>query len=317
MAVKGPVAPGGQRVTHLAQFPVEGDVVWTIERPNAEDCSQPDSARFMFNGPFATPAGGTGIGTFDFPAQVLHNGAGDTLPNGYACGPVADTWFVMRGQLGQFICISHDASHPTHVGSQSSVHAVWVRASSGDGGLHAYWTGGGPAIHNGSDVPMFQGAFELGGRNGAFLKDGWMTVGASGVWNFGFQCTLVGALGGPSVAPRGSVLRLGLAKRDLQQNETLLPWTGMRKQDIETGIPKDTEGSGDVTWDQLRAAINDNLLVTQENVAFTGFVNLRAGEGLRIRNVGATADVLLAQFWMTRSIRFFDPNPPAERFGSI
>src|SRR6185369_15596967 len=87
-----------------------GQVIWDVTKPNKKGAARQDPSEFVFNGPIACePCGPAAYGecTDDLPAQVLHNGTNDSLPNGTPCGPTPDQWDVLSGGTA-WHCISHD-----------------------------------------------------------------------------------------------------------------------------------------------------------------------------------------------------------------
>ena len=112
------------------QEEAEGQVLWRVYPCAETEAYQlQDPSQIWINGPTPIAPGGTGKGSQDWPLQVLHNGAKDSLPNGYECGPPAPSQiepkdaFAVWSHGNAFICHSHDASAPIGNGK---FHTVWI-----------------------------------------------------------------------------------------------------------------------------------------------------------------------------------------------
>lgn len=107
----------------------DGNAIWNVHKPDGSSEARQSPALLMFNGPQPIPPypKGFGKGTFETPAQVLHNGNVDRLPNGFSCGPLNGKWEVYSGGTA-FVCVSHDI---TEAVTLRGVHTVWVQPNLG------------------------------------------------------------------------------------------------------------------------------------------------------------------------------------------
>jgi hypothetical protein len=264
--------PDAEEDEFFCQEQLNEDVVWSASICDEEAAARQNPAQFAFNLEKPIPRRQTGEGTFDTPAQVLHNGDSDSLPNWRACGPVAGRWWVLSGGSA-FTCISHDACQV--VGSRS-VHTVWVRPNSRNSAANLKAQGS--SVSADAYVPLHE--IESSGID---IEDPWAIVRRSGMFQFGFAAKV-----SSTDAPRGTDLLLQIWKRSGETgaiNSTI--WWGDRDQDIEE--------------DQYGAQI----LYTGENVAFTGWENLNRNDALAIRNLsGVHLTLTRSSFWMLQTAVF-------------
>lgn len=313
-----PVIVKGQPSRHLCQFNHNGEVIWNVQQCDDDAASRQNPAEFMFNGPVACRPHGRARGTFDLPAQVLHNGISDTLPNGYPCGPVADAWYVLQGRPA-FVCRSHDA---TEASGGSGIHTVWIDRGNGDLGIHVAGLAGAGSYSADSFIG-WESENNWQFNNAATLSDdGWLTVRYSGYYDFRFSCTIYGQ----ADVVRGSPLRVRLYQRAEFDSPSSPPtpeatsWSGYRTHDIEQYLSGDdlpvsqdglVDGEPGETSIQIGGSYDVSLHTTQENIAFGGPVNLQRGESIRLKNVGSAATIAEAQFSLVRLFQRYDPNPPS------
>lgn len=108
----------------------DGQLVWHIRKPSAEDEALQLASRHCFNGPTNVPPGRYGRCTFDLPAQVLHDGRNDSMGYSTYVGPKADSWYVWstRG-AGAFLGLGHDRTQTYQLKGKTlgeTVHVAWI-----------------------------------------------------------------------------------------------------------------------------------------------------------------------------------------------
>lgn len=250
-------------------FEVEGEeLIWLVTKPDAVCEALADPALVIVNGPQPIPPGGTGRGTQDWPAQVLHY-APQALPNGWSCGPVADSWYI-DGNGGGFTHVSHDRSAP--VGEiHSAVHTAWIAPGRGSRERFATLTGGSSAIDAGaalalatatsSQLALFGAAGDYGGPEDDAGNAFELAVG-SDLW-LSVSATLSSA-----TAAEGSALRLRIETRKYNGSS----WSssilyGYRLHEIDEESPYGTVE-----------------FKTAENVSFAGVLQFDRGDQIRLVN---------------------------------
>lgn len=253
--------------------------VWLLKKPDEAAYADQDPARLFVNGPTPVPAGGYGVCTQDWPAQVLHNGAEDGLPNGYACGPKPDSWFVWSGGRA-FTCVTHDRTWPVGVGPYHTVWISSVRADAATTLMATVGRGTTYTVESGKIVPSNEVHDSLLLQFTKGDEAGKWVVSFPGIYLFGFQATIWS-----DSAARGSVLSLSLAV-----NDTSTDWKAQRVQDIEVVDYEDD------------AYNPTELLTTQENVAATGLIKLEEDDVVSVLNTSAyTLRVARFGFWLFRA----------------
>ncbi|MCI0358634.1 MAG: hypothetical protein L0211_09130 [Planctomycetaceae bacterium] len=261
--------PVGKVSRFFRQYNRGGHAVWTITKPNDQAEAEQNSSDFLFNGPVPVPSLRHGVGTEDFPCQVLHDGTKDLLSNGDPCGPVADQWYVKSGGSA-FISVCHDA---LAAAGQGGVHTVWISNGNGKAlSAHGRWELSSLSVAASDYVPWSTGSVVKGLE---IQSDQWLKVLRAGIFWLGFQAKVSSV-----AAPRGAPLSVTLYKKPIAQGQkepgeaTATMYIGQRDQDIE----RDNYGV--------------EFQKTAENVAFSGFENLKRGELLRLRNASAHDIVL-------------------------
>ena len=88
-----------------------GKLIWRGTKPDALCEALQNPSLLIANGPQLIPPYGTGWGTQDWPAQVIHDGGSHRAVNGQMVGPAADSWLLWTGTA--FVVHSHDAARGT------------------------------------------------------------------------------------------------------------------------------------------------------------------------------------------------------------
>jgi hypothetical protein len=255
---------GGKRNRFFNQELHEQQVVWRVDKPNAESIAAMDSAMFVVNGPQSILPGRFGQCSRDWPLPVLHDGSEDDLVNGAPCGPADDQWWVASSGFC-FTCLSHDIAGRS---GQGDIHTAWI-APSFHQARKCGVAFGGASIPSGAAVGLSGSQLLLGlSRNEA--GDG-LLVDLHGLYCVAFACTLTA----PS-APRGATLTLKLY---LDQDET--GYSVSRAQDIELD------------------AYGAEVLTTSENVAAPMcLLDVDKDQMLQVKNTSAYG-VSVTNFWLS------------------
>lgn len=288
----------GQRNYFINNFAEEADVVFEVERPTEDVVARGDPAAFCFNGPTPIPPkryNGRGRITQGFPAQVLHDGSVDSLPNGRRCGPKADSFVCWSTGTG-FTCISHDGTGA--VNNSNGIHTVWLARGLAFAGGHARGTFSGSYQPN-SVVPVqfFAPPAALGVESaiGPAPNYGFI-VREDGMYQFGWQASANSpdAARGWPLHVRAYVQRASASSGSPPAPEATI-WQVMRYQVIES----DTEYGND-------------FLTGLENMAMSGWENLLAGDELFFKNLTNTHTLMLAvgSAWIMKTKPYFDETTP-------
>jgi len=229
-------------------------VVWRVWKPDADSQARQDPALLMFNGPTPIPPGKDGKGTQDTPAQVLHDGGYDSLPNGVPCGPIADSWYVWSN-LGAFTCQSHDICRGA-AGAANGIHTVWVAPGRSRLVPLTTLTGGDTTVAVDAAVSFTEETESPVTR----------AISGNRVYSAGYYLVSVSATLSSTEADEGDSLRLRVYYQtgstvDGSGDLVSTYLTGYRKQEIDT----DVTVSSPLTYDTF---------YTAENVSFTGVVYL-------------------------------------------
>jgi hypothetical protein len=128
----------------------KGSLVYRVTLPNVLAAAAEDPALLFINGPTAIPPGKNGHVTQDYPAQVLHDGGWDWLPNGIPCGPVSGEPAVWMGR-GPFTCMSHD---PARALVHGGLHTVIVSVNQRNALTFAETRAGGNACEPGEEIRL-------------------------------------------------------------------------------------------------------------------------------------------------------------------
>ena len=265
----------GDRNGFFTQEMLEQQAVWRGYRPDADAEALQDPAMLVVNGPTPIPPGQIGKCTQDWPAQVLHDGSADSLPNAVQCGPARDSWYVWSG-YSAFTCLSHDVTRAAP-GTANGVHTAWIAPAHGVASPFSALTagltvsaGGTVTFGNTSATSTSKGAPPIA-QDAAGLVTGYtMTIG--GHWWVSVSATV-----SSTAAPEGSTLRLRV-----YDGTTGTYLTGHRMQTIGTF------GTGPGTY------YGGDPLYTAENIAFSGpLIIAEAGNVLSLKNDSAY-DLVLA-----------------------
>lgn len=247
------------RDRYFTQDREDGAVVFRVYRPDAEAQARQDPAMLIVNGPTPIPPGKDGKGTQDWPAQVLHNGAEDSLPNGVPCGPIADSFYVWSG-LSAFTCQSHDICRAAP-GKENGIHTVWI--SPGRPNLTPLSILiGGENVEADAQVGLEQpSSVQLGHESSVprAIVDTWIRAA-------GYYLVSVSATLSSTEADEGDVLRLRVFYRtksiaDGDGSWTATYLTGHRKQEVDRDV-------------LTESPLTQSTFYTAENVAFSGTILL-------------------------------------------
>lgn len=259
--------------------------IWRLKKPDKIAWEDQDPSRLFVNGPTPVKPGGFGQCTQDWPAQVLHNGAKDSLPNGVRCGPIPDSWFVWSGG-NAFTCTTHDKTWPC---GQTGYHTVWI-------------TAGRPTVAGPSFAALGAGVYRRGETIGCTLDERMnQNARISDFWNageygefqarfggyylFGFQGCIWSDQTNENPAPQHAWLTLRL-----YINGAGTRWRGTRRQLIEI-----------VDYDDDNQSEPTELARSAEMIAVTGIVQLKNDDLVCIKNdSNYDIDVGDFGFWMTR-----------------
>jgi hypothetical protein len=254
----GNLAPKDKFYTQHARV---GQFIWDVTIPNAEGVQRQDPSEFCFNGPLVIPplSYAECCDVNDGKCQVLHNGETDGLPNFTQCTPVEDEWYVLSGG-SCFSAVSHDINLSA---GRSFMHTVWVsRGKAKSVQSHGRYSVS--ANDLGSDEYL-----ELIASPSSLIKDlellePYVTAQHDGLFLVSFSCRLTS-----SDAANGDTLTIGLSKYDYESGGELpTPYAASRKFIIE------------YKW---TGAANTETR-TEENVAFSGFENMRKFDSLVLKN---------------------------------
>lgn len=289
----------GQRNYFINNFAEETEIVFEVERPTADVVSRGDPTAFCFNGPVPIPPKsykGRGLVTQNFPAQVLHDGSADSLPNGRRCGPKADSFVCWSTGTG-FTCISHDGTEA--VNKSNGIHTVWLGRGLGFAGGHARGTFEGTyEPQTVIPVQFYQPPSPLGvesATSGTDPKYGFI-VREDGMYQFGWQASATS----PN-ADRGHPLQV-------------------RAYVQRAPIGSSPAGAPEATiWQVMRYHMKESdeyygrtLLASLENMAMSGWENLKAGDELFFKNITNTKRLMLSvgSAWIMKSKPYFDETTP-------
>lgn len=267
----------------ISQEKRDGQVVILLKKPDINAAGMANPGVMWANGPTPIPPGEYGKGHQDWPAQILHNGGENKLPNGHTCGPRDDSWYIWSSGLG-FTCQSHDATRAIR-GDENAIHTVWLSPFLAAGTTaHGAVTGGGTVQAGdavpvstalGTDIPKGIGRIDKGYQA---LNDGTWLVMVSGTVS-------------STAAEEGDILsitvKIGKAvdgKLTSNGAETYL--TGHRIQTI------DTEGSDENPF------YGGAAIFTAENIAFSGPITLKKDEALLVENTSGSS-IILGDFIFT------------------
>ena len=268
-----------------------GQIVWCITKCNAQAESRQDPSEFLFNGPVPVPplTYGRCVG---LPAQVLHNArplingrrALDLIDNFGSCGPVKDKWFVLSGRPA-FTNVNHDVSSPVGGGP---LHTVWVDRGSGKAVSAHMRVGVSGTVAAGEFFAFNENSSSQLLKALSINDDGYLEIERDGLYSISFQ-GLVTSAG----ATRGDMLSVALYRLDDDEDEpTATPYEAAWPMQVEAG-DDDLElgrGSG---W-----------------LSLSGFENLRAGDGLRLKNTSTEAISLTrGLFSIIAQGSYYEENP--------
>jgi hypothetical protein len=268
-----------------------GELIWFVSKCDKEGEARQNPSQFVFNGPTPIPPrrGGDrkrarGRCHQDYPAQVLHNGDLDSLPNWRKCGPARNTWQVWSGGSA-FLNICHDVTVPIGTGH---MHTVWVTRGGIRAGGHASVRLSTNQYTAGSWLATSGSGQNVDSEN---IESQRIVVRRSGMWKFGFQAKVTAG----NTVPRGAELLLRLYKEGVPASDGQIGalsstiWEGAREQDIE----EDQYGG--------------QIFYSAENVAFSGIENLLSGEALRIRNDSShPLTISRGSFWLSHDAAFHE-----------
>ncbi len=274
------VKSNGEQDRFFSQEQTGHDIRWLVRRPTEETVAEGNPARFAFNMhiPIAKSRGskerGIGVVTLDFPARVLHDGSTDGLPNGYDCGPRADSFSIWSDGSG-FTCLSHDVSGAVSENA-TGIHTIFVARSSRQNGGHGRGTGrlvdGSPDSH----VELALGSLD----SGVYIDEATphvIRVRTPGLYQFGWQCRLHS-----TNAPRGGLLQLTTMRIVRQQSQDL---------------PGPTLYSGSRLQEYEQDGYGNDIARGQEHVAVTGWENLNADGGIAIKHTGSYKQTVASFSW--------------------
>lgn len=239
----------------FAQFRNREDVIWSVSVCDEAGASRQNPAEFAFNLAVPIPKRSYGEATQDCPAQVLHDGRRDSLPNWKKCGPRRGAWWVSSGGSA-FTCMSHDVSDAA---GRGGLHTVWLYPRGQAASAHGRFQLQSTTISDGDYVPMT--ASPTNAEN-VVNSEGWVTVRQGGLYAIDTSLTL-----GSPAAPRGTTLTVQLYRKNADETIDATQAIGQRSLDLEE--------------DQYGSEIHRS----HENVAFPALENLASGEGVRVRNV--------------------------------
>lgn len=288
----------GVRNRFINNFAEETDIVFEVERPTEEVVARGEPTSFCFNGPTPIPPkryNGRGRITQGFPAQVLHDGSVDSLPNGRRCGPKADSFVCWSTGTG-FTCISHDGTQA--VNKSNGIHTVWLGRGLGFAGGHARGTFSGSYQPN-TVIPVqfYQPPSALGVESaiGSAPNYGFI-VREDGMYQFGWQASANSpdADRGWPLQVRAYIQRAPTGSSPPASPEATI-WQVMRYQVIES----DTQYGND-------------FLTGLENMAMSGWENMLAGDELFFKNITGEKTLMLAagSAWIMKTKPYFDETTP-------
>jgi hypothetical protein len=240
-----------------------GRIIWDVTKPNEEGESRQCAEDFVFNGPVPIEPQQPGVCTQDYPCQVLHNGDNDQLLNGQPCGPVRDRWYVLSGGSA-FACKSHDVGFAA---GRGLIHTIWIdRANRTSVIARGRFAVPASDLAVGEFAPISTGTLV---SNTVETEGEWVTVQRDGLYLVSFHGKMTS-----SDAARGNELKLTLYTKPADDEDgtehdpEATPYIASRDQDIEKDAGVDIQTTG-------------------ENVAFTGFVSLSAGDMIGLKNTCA------------------------------
>lgn len=256
-----------------------GKLVYLVDKPDARCEQLQDPALLICNGPTPIPPYRNGWGTQDWPAQVLHDGQTDGLPNSSPAGPVADSWFVWSG-YGAFTCISHDATKaiwrpPNAKWLADGIHTVLVAPNQTPGTRYEGGIGGG-IVNYATPFPIptrsVRSAMRIFGAPGAA---GGATTGAADTTTTleflqagTYWLAVTATLSSPD-ADEGDMLKLTVyTRRPTESNFSPRYLSGYRLQCIDEEVAY----GGATTF------------YTAENVSFQGPWEAEKGEQIQLVN---------------------------------
>lgn len=239
-------------------------IVWDVNKPNAAGVRRQDPAEFMFNGTKPCAPLSCGMGTEDFPCQVLHDGSADAIGNFTACGPVQDQWYVKSGGSA-FTGVCHDAGFSVGGGY---MHTIWInRGKARNVSAHGRFTIVADDIATDEYLTLVD--FSLVSlRKAMFIEDSaYVTLQTSGLYLVSFHGMLTS-----SDADNGNPLTIRLSKYDSDEDvEDWTPYSVTRNMAI------------DQIWDSVEEENVDGTR-SAENVGFSGIENLRRGDAVALVN---------------------------------
>lgn len=252
------------------------DVVFLVGKPNASAVDIQDPALLAVNGPIPIPPGRRGVVTQDWPAQVLHYGFQDGLPNGWQCGPKADSWGIWSGGTA-FTCITHDQTDPVHsINDGVDPHTVWIAAGRKNGIIHTAARIAG-TFAAGKQI-TFQNLAPATNADGngsgqapltSVNTNGQITIKKAGRFWIMFS-GVISSL----TAREGNALRVRVYKNDVATE-----YTAHRKQTIGTSTGVECFYGGPPVY-------------TEETVVIQGPLDLKAGDVLTVKNAGSDTIVV-------------------------
>lgn len=217
-----------------------------------------DPALFVVNGPTPIPPGQIGRCNQDWPAQVIHDGSDDRLPNGFTCGPRADTWEIYSTG-NAFTCLSHDACQAVN-NRPKGIHTVWISPSTTVATPAAITTGGGTA-DNGDKLTL-DAADDSENWPGARAWSLTESGDAFKIYDEGIWWLQVSATLSSSSTTEGSTLRIRA-----YANGSPTALQGTRLHIIDTSGGTVSDDAGDYWSDPY---FGGSPIFTEENVAFGG-----------------------------------------------
>lgn len=271
-----------------AQEVVRNQVHWKVYKPDEDAELYQDPATLIINGPTPIPIDGEGQGTQDWPAQVLHDGARDGLPNFRVCGPKADEWVVWSGKRA-FTCMCHDKAKG-NLGTINwpGVHTVWIApAVRQEPPERVYFLSGSQEIDEGEPAALGNSAGRIAptyielnhySSGGSYLL---VKKHGPGSWAFAISATV-----SSEDADEGTPLMLTLMKGSIGS----------------ASIPPAVKATTNFKGYRLQLIEDDqgyqSPFRSAENVAFGGWLDLVENDYLEIQaNVKLTADALLFSLW--------------------